>query len=119
LKKTVVLGASPNPSRFSHTMVKTLIKYEHEVVPVGFRPGKIENVDIVIGQPEIKDVHTISLYLGPRNQPLLYKYIIGLSPKRIIFNPGTYNPELLNLANKNGIETVINCALIMLNRGIY
>jgi predicted CoA-binding protein len=100
-------------------MVRTLIQYEHEVVPVGFREGKIENVEIVIGQPEIKDVDTISLYLGPRNQPPFYDYIIGLSPKRIIFNPGTYNPELFHLANKNGIETVINCALIMLNRGIY
>ena len=118
-KKTVVLGASPNPLRFSHKMVKSLVRHGIDVVPVGFRKGKISDVDILIGQPKIKDVHTISLFMGARHQPPFYDYILKLNPRRIIFNPGTYNPELSELAKKNGIEPVIDCALIMLNKGTF
>ena len=118
-KKTVVLGASPNPLRFSYKMVKSLLRHEIDVVPVGFRKGTINEVDILIGQPKIQNVHTISLFLGSRHQPAFYDYILKLNPKRIIFNPGTYNPELYELARKNGIETVIDCALIMLSKGTF
>ena len=119
MKKTVVLGASPNPARFSHRMVASLVKHGKDVVPVGFRKGAIAGVHIVIGKPEIKDVHTVALYLGPDRQPDFYDYIISLKPARIIFNPGTYNPELFKLAQKQGIDTVIDCALVMLGQGIY
>ncbi len=119
MKKTIVLGASPNPLRFSHKMVKTLVHYEYDVVPVGFREGKIEDREIMKGQPKIQNVHTVSLYIGARNQPPFYEYILNLNPKRVIFNPGTYNPELFELVKKNGIEAVIDCALVMLNKGTY
>lgn len=118
-KKTLVLGASPNPMRFSHKMTKSLRRHHHEVVPLGFRKGKIEDTDILTGMPDIKHVHTVALYLGADRQKDFYDYIIRLNPRRIIFNPGTYNPELNELAKKNGIETVIDCSLVMLSKGIY
>ncbi len=117
--KTVVLGASPNPERFSYRMVSSLVKNHKEVVAVGFREGTIHGVDIVIGKPKLDDVHTICLYLGPDRQSDFYDYILSLKPTRIIFNPGTYNPELFRMAQKKGIDTVIDCALVMLGRGIY
>jgi predicted CoA-binding protein len=119
MKKTVVLVASPNPMRFSHKMVKSLIRHGYEPVPVGFRDGVINDIKILKGKPEIMDVHTVSLYLGPRNQPEFYDYIISLKPKRIIFNPGTYNPDLIKLAEENNIQSIIECALIMLGKGNY
>ena len=119
MKKTVVFVASPNPMRFSHKMVKSLVRHGFEPVPVGFRDGTISGIEILKGMPDIKDVHTISLYLGPRNQPEFYEYIISLHPKRIIFNPGTYNPDLVKLAEENNIQPVIECALILLGRGSY
>src|SRR4030042_2580533 len=114
-KTVVVLGASPNPDRYSHKAVKSLIKRNYHVIAVGKRQGEIQNISIVTGKPDIKNVYTILMYIGPKNQPQYYDYILRLNPKRIIFNPGTENYELGNLAAKNNIECIFECALVMLN----
>lgn len=119
MAKTIVLGASPDPLRFSNKAVKSLIRHNHEVIPVGNREGRIAGRNIIIGQPELEDVHTVALYLNPENQKEYYNYIVNLSPRRIIFNPGTINEELINLAIENNIEPVVDCALIMLNNNKY
>ena len=119
MSKTLVLGASPNNSRFSYKCVKSLLRHEHEVVAVGLRRGKIADLRIQRGKPEIEDVHTIILYIGPKSQLDYYDYILGLKPKRIIFNPGTYNREFINMAQEKDIDTVVDCALIMLNSGTF
>ncbi len=119
MKKTLVLGASPNPIRFSHKAVKSLVRHGFDVVPVGIRNGAIMWQKIIIGKPEIKDIHTVTLYLNPNNQKEYYNYIIELAPKRIIFNPGSENQELIELAMQNNIEVSIACTLIMLNSQKY
>ncbi len=119
MNNTVVLGASPKPWRFSFKAVNDLRVNKYSVVAVGFRKGKIRDVKILIGMPEINDVDTVSLYIGPVRQKGFYDYIIGLKPDRIIFNPGTENPELQMLAKKAGIEVLENCMLMMLRNGTY
>ncbi len=119
MKKTLVLGASPNPIRFSHKAVKSLVRHGHDVVPIGIREGDIMWQNIIVGKPKMDDIHTITLYLNPENQKEYYDYIISLSPKRIIFNPGSENQELIALAVKNNIEISIACTLIMLNTHKY
>ncbi|MFC2104591.1 CoA-binding protein [Bacteroidota bacterium] len=119
MKKTLVLGASPNPIRFSHKAVKSLVRHGHEVVPLGIREGDIMWQKIIIGKPKLNDIDTITLYLNPENQKEYYDYIIEISPKRIIFNPGSENQELIELAMKNDIEVSIACTLIMLNSNKY
>jgi uncharacterized protein len=119
MKKTVVLGATDNPSRYAYLAVQKLRRYGHEVVPVGLREGNIEGLKILKGQPEVSDVDTITMYVGTRNQAPLYDYILSLNPKRIIFNPGTENPELERMAKEKGIEPVIACTLVMLSTGEY
>jgi predicted CoA-binding protein len=118
-KKTVVIGASPNTSRYSNKAVRLLERYNHEVVPIGIRKGKINDCDIVLDRPAIHDVDTVTLYVGPQNQPPYFDYILSLNPKRIIFNPGTENDELAQLAMNNGIEVVENCTLVMLHSDLY
>lgn len=118
-KKTVVLGATTNPSRFAYLAVQRLQRHQVPVVPVGIREGAINGAEILLGQPDIADVHTITLYLNPVRQRPYYDYILGLQPQRIIFNPGTENPELMQLARKAGIETEIACTLIMLSTATY
>ena len=118
-KKTVVLGASPNPERYSHKAVEYLREHEHPVVAIGLRNGTISNVEIQKGKPIIDNVHTVSLYLGSRNQPDYYQYILDLAPRRIIFNPGTYNAELIKLASENQIEIVEGCTLVMLGNKTF
>lgn len=119
MKKTLVLGATPDPSRYAYLAVMRLKKYGHEPVPVGVRAGSIEGIEILNGQPDVGDVDTVTLYLNPQRQPEYYDYILSRHPKRIIFNPGTENPELMRLAAEQGIETVEGCTLVMLSIGAF
>ncbi|WP_303311574.1 CoA-binding protein [Hymenobacter sp. BT730] len=118
-KKTLVLGASDNPARYSFRAVHQLKSHGHEVVPVGIRKGQVAGLDIAIDRPLSSDVDTITLYVGPQHQPVWYDYILDLNPKRIIFNPGTENPELEKLAQQRGIQTEEACTLVMLAIGQY
>ena len=118
-KKTLVLGASANPGRFSYSAINRLSAHNHPVVAVGLREGKVGNINIVTGQPKVEDIDTVTLYLNPTNQKPYYDYILSLQPKRIIFNPGTENYELEEMARKNGIKPVEGCTLVMLSIGQY
>ena len=118
-KKTVVLGASANPSRYSNLAVKKLRSYQHPVVAIGKKPGKVDDVEIVTDHLPVDAVDTITLYLNPMNQKEYYDYILELQPNRIIFNPGTENEELMKRSKENGIEPVVGCTLVMLSTGMY
>ncbi|OJW84945.1 MAG: CoA-binding protein [Bacteroidetes bacterium 46-16] len=119
MKKTLVLGASENPSRYSYLAVNRLLQHHHPVVAIGRRKGKVQDVDIITEQPEMNDIDTVTLYLNPGNQKPYYDYIFSLHPKRIIFNPGTENPELEKMAKEKGIEPIEACTLVMLGTGQY
>ncbi len=117
--RTVVLGASPNPARYSYTAVNRLIQNGFDAIPVGIRKGDINGVQILVGQPALENIDTITLYVGPARQPDLYEYIFELKPRRIIFNPGTENTELQMMAEERGIETIHACSLVLLATGQY
>ena len=118
--KTLVIGASPNPARYAYSAVEQLRWKGHEVIAIGNRMGRIEDVDILTEWPDsIPDLDTITLYLGPRHQMPVYDQILAYKPRRIIFNPGTENPELMRLAKEAGIEVVQACTLVMLSIGNY
>ena len=118
-KKTLVLGATDNPSRYAYLAVRKLRAYSHPVVAVGRKQGDVGDVQITTEQIREDGIDTITLYLNPRNQLGYYDYILDLKPKRIIFNPGTENDELIDLARANKIEPVIGCTLVMLATGQY
>ncbi len=117
--KTLILGASDNPERYAYLAVQRLLQKGFEVVPVGIKVGAINGIEILQGQPNVTDVDTVTLYVGPERQHEYYDYIRSLQPKRIVFNPGTENPELAQLAEQDGIETVEGCTLVMLSIGTY
>jgi len=118
-KKTVVLGASPNPARYSYLAINRLRSHNHPVVAIGKRKGTVSGVDIQTDHEPVDGVHTVTLYLNPQNQHEYYDYILSLKPRRIIFNPGTENDELEKQAEEAGIETVEGCTLVMLGVGSY
>ena len=118
-KKTVVLGATPNPARFAYAAVRRLQRDGIETVPVGIRQGEVDGTTILRDQPEIENVHTVTLYLNPERQKAYYDYIFSLQPQRIIYNPGTENGELMRLATERGIENEVACTLVMLASGSY
>ena len=118
-KKTLVLGASDNPSRYSCLAIQRLRGLGHPVVAVGRKDAAVSDVDIVKDKQTFDNVDTVTLYLNPANQPEYYDYILSLNPKRIIFNPGTENEELEDLARQNNIQTMEACTLVLLTTGQY
>lgn len=118
-KKTVVLGASENPSRYSFLAINRLKAHQHPVVAIGRKNGEVAGIRITKERPDEDGVDTVTLYLNPANQKPYYDYIIGLKPKRIIFNPGTENDELIEMAKEHGIEPVLGCTLVMLSTGQF
>lgn len=118
-KKTVVLGASDNPERYSYLAVNKLTAHQHHVIAIGKKEGHINSIPIVTEHPQLNEVDTVTLYLNPAHQKAYYDYILSLKPKRIIFNPGTENDELFNMAKANGIEPLEACTLVLLSTGQY
>ena len=120
-KKTVVIGASPNPARYSYSACHLLHSKGHEFVPVGIKKGNILGREImdIRQKPDIERVDTLTLYISPVHQEEWYSYFISLRPRRIIFNPGTENAELKTMAGKEGIATEYACTLVLLNTGQY
>jgi len=120
MKKTLILGASTNPERYAYKATLKLAANGHEVVPVGLREGKIGEHTILTNMPMVKDIDTVTLYVGKKNQPTYYDYILNIiKPKRIIFNPGAENEELEKLAQEKGIKTEVTCTLVLLSLGNY
>jgi predicted CoA-binding protein len=119
MKKVVVLGASPNPDRFSYKAVKRLARRNYPVVAIGKRAGFIEEIPIITGQPPIDQVHTVTLYLAPYHQGEIFDYVLSLRPKRVIFNPGTESPEFQEWLESYNIEIVHDCTLVMLATGRF
>jgi predicted CoA-binding protein len=117
--KTVVLGASSKPSRYAYLAVKSLQKHGHKVIPIGRKAQTVENWEIYDGKPAIEDVHTVTLYLGAKNQTEYFDYLLKLKPQRVIFNPGAENDVLEEHLQEAGIETLQACTLVMLNTGQY
>lgn len=86
---------------------------------MGIKSGQLQGRDILHGKPDVSEVDTVTLYIGPKHQPEYYDWLLRVAPRRIIFNPGTENPELMRLAKANGIETVTGCTLVMLAADAY
>jgi predicted CoA-binding protein len=114
-KKTLIIGASEKPERYANKAFHSLKNHQHEVVMIGNKEGVIDGVSIQKGNPLFNSIDTITLYLNPKNQEAYYDYILSLKPKRIIFNPGTENEELQEIAKKQGIEIQEACTLVLLS----
>jgi predicted CoA-binding protein len=119
--KTVIIGASTNPSRYSYIAAGMLASYGHEIVPVGIKKGEIHGREILDlrKKPGIESVDTVTLYIGSVHQPEWYDYILSLKPKRVIFNPGTENDEFIKRLSETGVEAIEACTLVMLRTGQY
>lgn len=117
--KTLVLGASTNPTRYSYLAIQKLVAHQQQVVAIGLKPGTVAGVKIETEKISWDDIDTVTLYLNPLRQKEYYKYIISLKPRRVIFNPGTENPEFFALLNKNSITYETACTLVLLSINEY
>lgn len=119
--KTVIIGSVPKPSRYAYKAARMLEENGFDFVPLGIQEGEVLRQKIlqINEKPRIDNVETLTLYINPKRQKDWYDYMISLQPKRIIFNPGTENQEFKMLAQKEGIECIEACTLVMLSTGVY
>ncbi|AXT19457.1 CoA-binding protein [Flavobacteriaceae bacterium AU392] len=118
-KKTLIIGASLKAYRYSNLAIHKLLSKEHSVVAIGLREGQIAGVDIIKQKKNFKDIDTVTLYIRPQHQLEYYDYIISLKPKRVIFNPGTENPEFYKLLIEHKIIAEVSCTLVLLSTNQY
>jgi len=117
--KTLILGASTNPGRYAYRAAEMLHQNGYDFVPVGIKKGEVLGRPILSGKPALQDIHTVTLYIGPRNQDEWIDYVLQLNPKRLIFNPGTENPDFMKRASSEGIDVLPACTLVMLATNTY
>ncbi len=119
MKKTLVIGASENPSRYSFMAINRLKAAGHEVVAIGKNPGKVADVSILQPFPVLENIHTVTLYINPLHQELYADYLEQLAPERVIFNPGAENEPFFDRLQSKGIEVKEACTLVMLSTGQF
>lgn len=119
MKKTLVIGASLNPSRYSNIAIHKLVGHQYEVKAIGLKIGIVAGVPITNEMKLYKDIDTITLYLNPKRQATYYHYILSLNPARVLFNPGTENPEFYQQLKKHRIYYEEACTLVLLSTNQY
>ena len=119
MKRTLIIGASANPSRYAYIATQRLISYGHPVFLVGRKNGIVLGQEIQTEKIYYSDIHTVTLYINPTHQPDYYDYIVSLNPKRVIFNPGTENPDFENILSAINIIPIRACTLLLLSVGQY
>ena len=117
--KTLVFGASTNPERYSYLAVEKLINHHIPTVAFGIKAGTISGVEIDTNLVQYTDIDTITLYLNPERQKEFYDYFLSLKPRRVIFNPGTENPEFMQVLTENNIHFEVACTLVLLSIGKF
>ena len=118
-KKTLVIGASDNPARYSYLAIHRLKQGGYPVVAIGKRKTVVAGIPVDTEKINYDRVHTVTLYLNPKHQTEYFDYILSLKPQRIIFNPGAENNQLASLAESRGIHTQDACTLVLLSTGQY
>ena len=118
-KKTLVLGASLNSNRYSNYAIQRLVVNQFDAVAFGLKKGEVSGIEINTELVPYKDIHTVTLYLNPTRQKEYYNYIVSLNPKRVIFNPGTENPEFFEILKENNIAFESACTLVLLSTNQY
>lgn len=118
--KTLILGATTNETRYANIATKRLLSYGHEVVLLGNKKGEVGDYKILNNAEEVpEDIHTVTMYLGEKNQTDYEQFLLHLNPKRVIFNPGAENPGLSKKLRDQGVETLNACTLVMLSTKQY
>jgi uncharacterized protein len=118
-KKTLVIGASTDPSRYSYLAANRLVSHKHEIELLGVKEGLVAGKEINTEKEKFEDIDTVTLYVNPKRQEEYFDYVAELKPRRVIFNPGTENPEFQHFLTEKGIEPIEACTLVMLSTGQY
>ena len=118
-KTTLIIGASLNPNKYSNIALKRLDDKEIKIHAIGAREGRVNDVNITTEKTSFNNIDTVTMYLNPKRQEEYYDYVLGLNPRRVIFNPGTENSEFSKILKEKGIKSEIACTLVLLSTNQY
>lgn len=119
MQNTLVFGASLKPNRYSHLAIKRLREHSKNTFAFGLKSGLVDDVQIKTNLGELPNISIVTLYMNPERQKQYYQDIISLAPDKVIFNPGTENPEFYRLLIENNIKVEEACTLVLLATGQY
>jgi uncharacterized protein len=119
MKKTLIIGATPNKDRYAYKAADKLTEAGHQIIPFGIKKGEVFGKTIINEWEDFEEIHTVTMYVGAVRQDAYYDKIISLEPKRVLFNPGTENPDFQTKLIKAGIEVEEACTLVLLSLKNY
>lgn len=120
MKKTLIIGASTNSTRYAYLAAERLLSKGVEIELFGRKEGEVLGNHIKTDLGDLsQDIHTVTMYLSEQNQKDYEEFILNLEPVRVIFNPGAENPDFENRLEEKGIEVVEGCTLVMLGTGQF
>ena len=115
IENVLIIGASNKPERYSYKAMKLLGEYGHKSILLHPNLENIEGRPVLHEMSEIDEpIDTVTLYINPK---ILGDYITPikeLSPKRVIFNPGTENDQVKSELEASGILCEYACTLVLL-----
>lgn len=115
-----IIGASTDKNRYSNILINMLINKEGEpvIIPVSPRYQEIEGIKTI---PSLKELEIkpdiITIYVNPRLSSQMEESILHSGTKRVIFNPGSENPVLMNRLSEMGIKVEEACSLVLHSTG--
>jgi hypothetical protein len=116
--KVAVLGASPKEDRYANKVLHKLADKGHEAIGVNPAQPGIPGFLVVKSLEDLPaDVHTLTMYVGPERSTPLADAILAKGFQRVVFNPGSENPELESRLEAAGVEVLEACSLVMLSTG--
>ena len=113
-KQVVILGASDKPERYSNMAFHLLKKYGHTPILVSPNLKELDGMHVHKNLSEVQASDTLTVYISPATSSLLMDEILNFPAKRVIFNPGSENIDLMNKLREQGKEVVEGCTLVML-----
>jgi predicted CoA-binding protein len=119
VKKTLIIGASTDPSKYSYLAADRLVSHNYDIELLGIKEGIVAGKEINTEKVKFEDIDTVTLYVSPQRQSEYFDYVANLKPRRVIFNPGTENPAFENYLTEKSIEPIEACTLVMLATGQY
>lgn len=120
-KKTVlVIGASDKPDRYSNKAIVKLKASGYK--PIGIHPmlRVAEGAPVYASLSEvpaedIADLHSVTMYVNPALSSKMLEELQALKPPRVIWNPGSENPEVQAQLEDSSIHNLEACTLVLLS----
>ncbi len=114
-KVWAVVGANDNPEKYGNMIYKKLKSSGYEVYPVNPGYESIEGEKCysdLSSLPQKPDV--IDMVVSPKRGSAIIEEAARLGIKNIWLQPGTYDENLMELIEKNGLSAVKACVLVAL-----